>query len=672
MTPRETPTTSAERVTAHGHPRRRAARLPAGLATGAVVGVSRLGALAAALAVVGALPWLSGRDPALSVLRARSEEQVATPEALAAVREDLDLAPTAGGQLVRWASGALRGDLGESWVSGRPVLPDVLSGLAVSLTLVGFAVVVAAVVAALVVLPALRAAVRGSSARSGGAVAALLTSLPEFLLATALLVVLAVHLRWLPPYGWEGPQHAVLPALALGLPAGGLLGRLLSDAVSSAAAEPWAATWAAAGTTRARLVGGLLLRAVPGVAPQAGMVLVGLAGGAVAVERVFAIPGIGRTSLGAAGAQDAPVLQGCVLALLVIGIVCGAGAALLRRVVLGRALRTAGLSVAEPEAARGWGARAVPLACAALLVVTTVAGLLRDPYAPEHSRLQVPSLALPLGADASGRDLLARVGHGAASTVGTAVLVCVLAAVVGIAAGLLPRLSTGPVEVTNAAPPVLAGLVTAAALGPSAHGAAIAVLVVSWAPLAAHTSALVTEARAQPHVRVLPLLGVGRARLLLVHVLPDVLPPVLRHAALRLPGIALALASLGFLGLGPQPPAPDWGLVLAEGMPYVERAPWAVLAPAASLVALSVLAVTLSSLGGVTTSAAGGAAATGGWTTRWRRTATSSSALPTGTSASTSQGSALAGPSGAATSTTEPTSQLPSSTATPPQVDTRP
>ncbi|PWJ50687.1 peptide/nickel transport system permease protein [Quadrisphaera granulorum] len=655
----------------------RAARLAPGLASGVLVGASRLGALAAALVVVGALPWLSGRDPALAVLRARSEEQVATPEALASVRQDLGLAPTAGGQLLRWASGVVRGDLGTSWVSGRPVLPDVLGGLAVSLTLMAFAIAVAAVVAALLVAPALRAAVRGGATRSGGAVAALLTSLPEFLLATALLVVVAVHLRWLPPYGWEGPHHAVLPALALGLPAGGLLGRLLADAVSSASAEPWVATWTTAGTTRGRLVGGLLLRAVPGVAPQVGMVLVGLAGGAVPVERVFAIPGIGRTSLGAAAAQDAPLLQACVLALLVVGVVCGAGAALLRRVVLGRALRTAGLSVAEPEAARGWGARAVPVCCALLLVAVTVSGLLRDPFTPAHGRLQPPSLALPLGADASGRDLLARVGHGAASTVGTAVLVCALAAVVGIAAGLLPRLSTGPVEVANAAPPVLAGLVTAAVLGPGGQvvgSAAIAVLAVSWAPLAAHTAALVTEARAQPHVRVLPLLGVGRARLLLVHVLPDVLPPVLRHAALRLPGIALALASLGFLGLGPQPPAPDWGLVLAEGMPYVERAPWAVLAPAASLVALSVLAVTLSSLGGASASSAPGLGRAGsaGSAGRWRRAASTRAALASGTTASTSHGSDRAAPDGSAASTTDPTSQLPSSTAIPPNVETRP
>jgi peptide/nickel transport system permease protein len=60
-----------------------------------------------------------------------------------------------------------------------------------------------------------------------------------------------------------------------------------------------------------------------------------------------------------------------------------------------------------------------------------------------------------------------------------------------------------------------------------------------------------------------------------------------------LPGVALALAALGFLGLGPQQPSPDWGLILAEGIGYVERAPWAVLAPASALVLASVLAVSL-------------------------------------------------------------------------------
>ncbi|WP_259338756.1 ABC transporter permease subunit, partial [Clavibacter phaseoli] len=117
-----------------------------------------------------------------------------------------------------------------------------------------------------------------------------------------------------------------------------------------------------------------------------------------------------------------------------------------------------------------------------------------------------------------------------------------------------------------------------------------------WAPLAAHAGALVQEARAQPHVRILPVLGVGRARILLAHLLPAVVGPVVRNAMLRLPGVAVTLAALGFLGLGSPRPTPEWGLILSEGGAYAERAPWAVGAPALALVLAAVLAVSLSGL----------------------------------------------------------------------------
>jgi peptide/nickel transport system permease protein len=240
----------------------------------------------------------------------------------------------------------------------------------------------------------------------------------------------------------------------------------------------------------------------------------------------------------------------------------------------------------------------VPLAAVAALLTIVIGGLQRDPFSSGHGRLAVPSMALPFGADASGRDLLARVGHGAAATLGTSLLVVLVCLVIGVFLGLFPNAAAGPIEVSNATPPVLAGLLVAATLGPSAHGAAIAVAAVGWAPLAAHTAALAEEARGQPYVKILPALGVGRLRTLWRYVLPAVLGPVFRHAMLRVPGVALALAALGFLGLGARPPAPEWGLILAEGINYVERAPWAVLAPACALVCTSVLAVSLASTGG--------------------------------------------------------------------------
>ena len=146
-----------------------------------------------------------------------------------------------------WAGGLLRGDAGSSWISNRPVLPGMLEAMSVSLTLMGFALAVALVVAAAVVAPALRAGLRGAPTRGSGIAAVALTALPEFLLASVVLVVGSVWLGLFPPYGWSGPQYAVLPALALGLPAGGLIGRLMADAVTATFSEKWITTWRLAG-----------------------------------------------------------------------------------------------------------------------------------------------------------------------------------------------------------------------------------------------------------------------------------------------------------------------------------------------------------------------------------------------------------------------------------------
>ncbi|MEU7282934.1 ABC transporter permease subunit [Streptomyces sp. NPDC045431] len=578
-------------------------------------------ALAAVLAALGLLPWLSGRDAALSVLRARSAEQEPTAEALAAIRDDLGLGSGPLTLLGRWAGGLLRGDLGTSWVSGTEVLPSVASGLGVSLGLMGASLAVALLVAAaLCTGTVVRGARRGSGTRSGtgGAAAAMLASVPEFLLATVGLIVLGVWTGLLPTSGWQGPSSMVLPALAMGLPAGGLLGRLVDDALPAVFGERWVELWRASGVSPWRLACAALRRAVPALAPQFGLVAVGLTGGAVTVETVFAVPGIGRTALGAAKAQDLPLLQGAVLALLLLGLAAGALAHLVRVRLLGPGLRDAALALpAPPRAPAGRAARAVPVVLAGILLAVVGWGLTRDPYAVDvTARLLAPSRAHPLGTDGLGRDVLARLGHGATATVGVAVAVCLLSYLFAVAIGFLPALSAGVADIANALPPVIVGILVAAALGPGTAGASVAVALISWPPLAAHASALVEEVRAAGYLTAQKAIGATPRWILTRHVLPAVAGPVARHAVLRLPGIALALASLGFLGLGAQAPAPEWGLLLDESRAYVERAPWAALAPAGALALLAGFAVSLSSLSSVT-----GSSATGSSTTTARRRA---------------------------------------------------
>ncbi|MGY0063805.1 ABC transporter permease subunit [Streptomyces sp. LZ34] len=561
--------------------------------------LTRVAALAIVTAAVGLLPWLSGRDPALTVLRARSAEQEPTHEALAAVRHDLGLDAGALALLGDWTAGLLRGDLGQSWVSGTDVLPSVLSGLGVSLTLMGASLMVALVVAAVLCAPALVRGARGTVRGGSGAVAAMLAAVPEFLLATVLLIVLGVWCGWLPTSGWQGPAHMALPALAMGIPAGGIVGRLVDDALPAVFGERWAGLWRASGVTNGRIAGAALRRAMPALVPQLGLVAVGLTGGAVAVETVFAVPGLGRTALGAARSQDLPLLQGAVLVLLALGLAAGALAHLVRRRLLGPGLKDAALSlpapvVAEPTRLR----RAVPVLLAAVLAAAIGWGLFGDPYRLDMSgRLAAPSFAHPLGTDGLGRDVLARLGHGAAATVGVALAVCVVSYLFALAFGFLTNVSTGAADIANALPPVIVGILVAAVLGPGTAGASIAVALVSWPPLAAHAAALVRETRAAAYLTAQRAIGARPLWILTRHILPAVAGPVARHAVLRLPGIALALASLGFLGLGAQPPAPEWGLMLDESRLYVERAPWAALAPALALALLAGLAVSLSTAG---------------------------------------------------------------------------
>ncbi len=251
------------------------------------------------LLVAAVLPWLSGADPALRVFRARFGDRPATPEALHGIRAELDIAASPAAGVWQWLTGLARGDLGTSWVSGTPVGEQVVPAWWVSLNLATVSAAGSLLLAVLIVAPALRRAADGKSVvtRTLSGVIAALASLPTMVLAVALVGVIAVEWRLLPTSGWQRPRDMILPCLALALPMGAILARIMLGAINSTAQESWLLTWRANGCRRRRLVVAIAHRAVAVVVPQVFLIIAGTIGAAVVIEKIFAIPGLGRLTL---------------------------------------------------------------------------------------------------------------------------------------------------------------------------------------------------------------------------------------------------------------------------------------------------------------------------------------------------------------------------------------
>ncbi|MFA0142708.1 ABC transporter permease subunit [Vibrio kanaloae] len=551
--------------------------------------LSRIASLIVVVILVGLMPDIAGIDPSQSILRARAGQQhLLTPEALAAVRADLQLDRSAIERLIDWVGSAFSGDLGKSWIDGSSVALGIQKTASTSLFLMSSALVMTFVLCGAGLLATLRSWKKGKLGQSYSSLSTVLISLPEYVVASVLILVFSIWLGWLPPYGWQSWQDIWLPSLALALPASGLFSRLLRDSLQRVLNEPWVITWLSANVHSNQIIRFALKRALSSLIPQIAMIVIGLTGGAVAVELIFSIPGIGRMILGAAKAQDLPMLQGGLLVLLLFSIAVSSMSLFVQQLILGHSLKSGKLisSHSSFRFTQSRTKRAVAFSIFSFLIAIVVWAAFRDPYTSQFSRLADPSWQAPLGADGIGRDLLARIGSGMVSTFQAGILATFLSLVTGIIMGFNTRFSQGLIEITKGIPYIIAGLLVAGLTGMNPNSALIAIVLVSWAPLAAHCSSLIVEAKAQPYTHLAPLWGTSKLRIFRFYLLPYVLPPLLRHAMLRLPVITLSLTSLSFIGLGSKPPAPEWGLMIAENLPYIERAPLAVMGPIVGLILL--------------------------------------------------------------------------------------
>jgi peptide/nickel transport system permease protein len=238
------------------------------------------------------------------------------------------------------------------------------------------------------------------------------------------------------------------------------------------------------------------------------------------------------------------------------------------------------------------------------LVVLAVFADVVAPYDPTEMKvadaLKGPSAQHLFGTDRFGRDVLSRTIHGSRIALGIALSSIAIALTVGTALGLAggylggwPDLAIGRLmDVLFSFPTLILAIAIAAMLGPGLNNAALAIAVV-YAPLFSRVArGPVIAEREKEHVLAALGLGAGAWRVVLRHILPNVLAPLIVQGSVSLAFAILTEASLSYLGLGTQPPDPSWGTMLNEGRTYLETAPWMSVFPGLAIM-LAVLGFNL-------------------------------------------------------------------------------
>ncbi len=249
------------------------------------------------------------------------------------------------------------------------------------------------------------------------------------------------------------------------------------------------------------------------------------------------------------------------------------------------------------------------LAGLVLVVLFSVAALLAPiltPYDPTMvnpvRRLEPPSFEHLLGLDNLGRDILSRLLYGSRWSLGTAAIATLLIMTIGVAVGaicgyfggLLDEILMRIVDLLLAFPSLILALAIAGTLGPGIVNVMLGLVSVWWVDYARVVRSMVLVVRERQYIEAARALGLSNKRIILHHVMPNVLPPVIVLATLEMGGLILAISGLSFLGLGVQSPETEWGSMLNDGRAFLLNAPQLMIYPG---VAISLIVIGLNLVG---------------------------------------------------------------------------
>ncbi len=215
------------------------------------------------------------------------------------------------------------------------------------------------------------------------------------------------------------------------------------------------------------------------------------------------------------------------------------------------------------------------------------------PYDEQNfsERLQPPSLKHPFGTDPLGRDVFSRVVYGSRISIFIGLVITLLTAVIGITLGLIAGYFGGIVdaviskvaEIFWAFPIIVFALAIVAAIGPSVKNVILVLGILMWVSFTKVVRAETLSIRERMFIKAAKVIGENNFKIIIRHVLPNAFPSIIVLATLTVPDAILTSAALSFLGLGVQPPTPEWGAILSDGRLYLRLAPWITIFPGIAL-----------------------------------------------------------------------------------------
>jgi len=230
------------------------------------------------------------------------------------------------------------------------------------------------------------------------------------------------------------------------------------------------------------------------------------------------------------------------------------------------------------------------------VVLTAIFAPIIAPYSYDEmhisDRLKPPSSKYLLGTDQYGRDIFSRIVYGSRIALKVGILVVIIETAIGISLGLLAGYYGGKADkvisfttdVFWAMPPLVLALAVVTLLGPGLMNVMIAIAVVSWAQFTRVVRAKSQSLKKMPFVEAGKAIGESDISIMLRYILPNTMGAIIVLSTLALPSAILSTTAMGFLGLGAQPPAPDWGVMLSEGISYIKTAPWISIFPGLAIV----------------------------------------------------------------------------------------